>query len=187
MWFAGPSRLGLIVAIGVWIAIVFVCVVRFTNATRSEVVAALAASSAAGLAKIATDRAAHADGFWRVTEVTTPFGPLALLPRSRPGLRRAPADLDPAAQLASEARAPRAQVCGPIRDRATAELTHLIEFHYQPALLVVIADSLLVVIADSWSSFIVPVLAEYAVLLQARECLLARLLRVACLGVRVRR
>lgn len=76
MSFAGESHLGLIIAIGVWIAIVFAIVVRVTDSTRREIAAALAGSIVAAGANIATDTASHAAGFWRYTEVTTPFGPL---------------------------------------------------------------------------------------------------------------
>lgn len=162
MSFAGQSHLGLIVAIGVWIVIVFAAVVRFTNATRREVTASLAGSIAAAAANIATDSAAHAAGFWRYTEVTTPFGPMlyyleaglgcAALALILARLRTWPAKLALVGVLA---------IYGPIRDWATAELTHLIEFHYQPAILVVIADAL--------SSFVVPVLAAYSALIGLRR------------------
>ena len=162
MSFAGESHLGLTVAIGVWIAIVFAIVARLTHATRRDIGAALAGSIVAAAANIATDSAAHAAGFWRYTEVTTPFGPLlyyleagvgcAALALILAGLRTRRAQLGFIAALA---------VYGPIRDWATAELTHLIEFHYQPAIVVVAADAL--------SSFVIPVLAAYATLRLARR------------------
>jgi hypothetical protein len=159
--FAGESHLGLIVAIGVWIAIVFAIVVRVTDSTRHDIVAALAGSIVAAGANIATDTAAHAAGFWRYTEVTTPFGPLLYYLEAGVGCAAL-------ALILAALRTRRARfgfivalaVYGPIRDWATAELTHLIEFHYQPAIVVVTADAL--------SSFVIPVLAAYATLQLAR-------------------
>jgi hypothetical protein len=155
--FAGESHFGLIAALGVWIAIVFVLVAHFTGATRRDVLAALAGSVVAAGVNVATDSAAHAAGFWRYPEVTTPFGPLLYYLEAGVGCAAL-------ALILARLRTRRAQlafvsalaVYGPIRDAATAALTHLIEFHYEPAVVVVVADAL--------SSFVIPVLAAYAVL-----------------------
>jgi hypothetical protein len=158
--FAGESHFGLVVVMGVWIAIVFVIAARWTNASRRAVLGALAAGVAAGAVNIATDAVAHSAGFWRYVEVTTPFGPLLyyieaglgcgalalvmLWLRRRGGFR---SQLGLLAVLA---------VYAPIRDWATASVTHLIEFRYEPVVVVVIADSL--------SSLVVPVLVAYGVI-----------------------
>ena len=121
---------------------------------------ALVGAVGACVINIATDSAAHSAGFWRYVEVTTPFGPLLyyleaglgcgalalvmLWLRGHGGFR---SQLGFLAVLA---------VYAPIRDCATANLTHLIEFRYEPMVVVVIADSL--------SSFVVPVLVAYGVL-----------------------
>src|SRR6516225_3996799 len=76
MPFAGQSHFGLITAMGVWIAIVFAIVALWTRASRRERIAAAVGGMIAGAVNLATDAAAHAAGFWRYTEATTPFGPI---------------------------------------------------------------------------------------------------------------
>lgn len=160
MPFAGLTHHVWIAILGAWIVVVFVLAARWTRASRREQLAAILGGVAAGAVNVATDAAAHAAGFWRYPEATTPFGPvlyyleaglgcgaLALVMRWLGHRFGARAQLWFVAALA---------VYGPIRDWATAETTHLIEFRYEPAAVVVIADAL--------SSFVVPVLVAYGVL-----------------------
>jgi hypothetical protein len=161
MSFAGHSHFGYIVAIGVIVVLVFVALTELTKASRREVIGALVGGVAAGAINIAMDAAAHRAGFWRYTEVTTPFGPLLyyieagfgcgalallMLWLGRRGGRRSQLWF-----LAVVA------VYTPLRDCAAERLTHLIEFHYDPFVLVVIADSL--------SEFVIPLLVAYGVIL----------------------
>ena len=107
---------------------------------------------------IATDAAAYHAGFWRYTEVTTSFGPLGYYVVAGFGCgglalvmlwlrRRGNSVLGFLAFWA---------VYAPLRDFVVARATHLIEFHYRPVVVVVIADSL--------SGFVIPVLVAYGVI-----------------------
>jgi hypothetical protein len=156
MSFAGHSHFVLAALMGVWIAIVFVAVTKWTGASRRAVLGALVGGVAAGAVNIGTDSVAHIAGFWRYTEVTTPFGPLLYYLEAGLGcgalalvmvwLRRRSSQLAFLLVLA---------VYAPIRDWATARMTHLIEFDDQLVAVVVLADSL--------SSFVIPVLVAYGV------------------------
>jgi hypothetical protein len=157
MSFAGHSHFGLVAEMGIWIAIVFVTAMEWTKASRRAVLGALAGGLCAAAINMATDAAAHAAGFWRYPEVTTPFGPLLYYIEAGLGCgalalvmlwlhRRGGSRLGFLLVLA---------VYAPIRDYATARATHLIEIQYQPMVAVVIADSL--------SSLVVPVLVAYGV------------------------
>lgn len=161
MPFAGRSHFDLIAAQGIWILVVFILVAILTRADRRTVTAALLGGVAAGAVNVATDAAAHAAGFWRYPEATTPFGPLLYYVEAGLGcgalalvalwlLRRFGWS---ATALFFTALA----VYGPIRDRVTAERTHLIEFDYDPAPAVVVADAL--------SSFVIPTLVAFGVVL----------------------
>jgi hypothetical protein len=156
MSFVGHSHFVLVALMGLWIAVVFVAAAKWTRASRHAVLGALLGSVVAGAINVATDAGAHFAGFWRYTEVTTPFGPLLYYFEAGLGcgalalvmlwLRRRRSQLVFLLVLA---------VYAPIRDWATARMTHLIEFHYQPLAVVVIADSL--------SSFVIPVVVAYTV------------------------
>jgi hypothetical protein len=160
MPFAGRSHIAFIVVLGVWIVVVFVACARLTGATRREWVAALLGGVVAGAVNVATDAAAYRLGYWQYPEATTTFGPL---------LYYAEAGLGCGA-LALIARWMRRRwgaravvifivalgVYAPIRDWATAEATGLIQFHYDPWPVVILADAL--------SSFVIPVTVAYGVL-----------------------
>ena len=147
----------LVVLLGVAIVVVYFVIAGATRATSRERLGALLGGAVAALVNMATDAAAHALGFWRYTEVTTGFGPivyyleaglgcsaLALLVR---WLGRRHGVL---AQLKFFAAV---TVYAPIRDWAMAKTTGLMEFHYDPWIVVVIADAL--------SEFVIPILVAY--------------------------
>jgi hypothetical protein len=158
MPFAGRSYLPLIFALGAWIAIVFVVVAQLTNTSRRGLVAALVGGLVAGGVNVATDAAAHSAGYWRYPEATTPFGPLlyyfeagigcAALALVARWLHRRSGLAEAAAFVAALG------VYGPLRDRAVAEMTGLVDFTYEPLVVVVVADAL--------SGFVVPTLVALA-------------------------
>ena len=160
MPFAGRSHFWLIYVLGAVIAIVFILSARLTNASRREVVAAFVGGLIAGAVNVGTDTAAYALGYWRYPEATTPFGPLVYYVEAGIGCGA----LALIARFVARRRGPRAALSfvgvfalyGPIRDYATAETTHLIEFHYDPAPIVIVADSL--------SGFVIPIGVAYAVI-----------------------
>jgi hypothetical protein len=142
-------------ATAVVVALLFAAAALWPNASRREIVGALVGGVLAGAVNAATDAAAARAGFWRYTEVTTPYGPLlyyvvagygcaALALIMRWLRRRGGSGLGFLAFWALYA---------PIRDCGVAKTTGLIEFNYDPWPLVVVADSL--------SSILVPLLVAY--------------------------
>ncbi len=155
MSFAGHSHFVMVGLTAALVVLLFLAAALWPNASRREVIGALVGGAVAGAVNVATDAAANVAGFWRYTEVTTPYGPifyyvvagygcaaLALILR---WLRRRGGS--GGAFLAFWA------VYAPIRDCAVAKTTGLVEFQYDPWPLVVAADSL--------SSIVAPLVAAY--------------------------
>jgi hypothetical protein len=156
MSWAGHSHYSLIVLTAAIVVLLFVVVVKLTRPGSRAVTGALVGGVLASAVNLATDSAAGALRFWRYSEVTTTFGPILYYPIAGFGCaalalilfwlrRRGSSGLVFLSFWAAY---------GPIRDCVVAKTTHLIEFHYRPWLVVVIADSL--------SGVVIPMMVAFA-------------------------
>jgi hypothetical protein len=158
MSWVGHSHYGIIALTAAIVVLLFVITVNLTRPGRRAVAGALIGGMLAGAINVVTDAAAGALGFWRYSEVTTAFGPLLYYPIAGFGCAALALILFWLRRRGSSGLAFLSfwAFYAPIRDCAVAKTTHLIEFHYHPWLVVVIADSL--------SGVVVPILVAYFVI-----------------------